>query len=535
MQISSKSHQSLGVTIKVIEQSGHRSRHKIKQLPLPPYRNSREVVRCIRRMDADGGACEECRNKQLALTCCRVGLRRSRRTPHPTDGADHISALPDDLRLKIVSDLGCIRAAANLSLLSRTWRGLWRRLPELDFHYICPNSLLAALDQVAAARAEGEGSPLTSGSLNIYLPIHHRLSAARISSILRAAAPVAPSKLDFSLFMDEDADNSAGIELPGFDYTTSIKLSFAPLETTLLPTGHFAKLETMSLIFCQIDLSDLLPRCPTLRKLKAYCWPLTLLKVHSASLQELKVYTHSDLRVIDIATPLLKKFKFSSDEGTENEFSLSFSAPLLVDVTWRWWCLSSFGALWHLWSLKIKTVKHHGPTQHLTSNGEGSCLQLQQRPHDKILLLKIGKSRYARNLSRSFGHDISRVPERKRRGTCHASCPCDQPRNWRSRSITLTNLKEVEVDGFSGEDHEVDLLKVIFRSTTMLEELTLNFPTNVSPECSSAYEELRIVLNAHRSMKFNIYQWVDVQESSMDESESDSQIVLDTSSDESDG
>ncbi|CAL5072725.1 unnamed protein product [Urochloa decumbens] len=531
-------------------------------------------------MDADGGACEECRNKQLALTCCRVGLRRSRRTPHRTDGdgTDHISALPDDLRLKIVSDLGCVRAASNMSLLSRTWRGLWRRLPELDFHYICPDRLIAALDQVASARAEGEGSPLTSGSLNIYLPFHHRLSAARISSILRAAAPVAPAKLDFSLFMDEDADNSAGIELPGFDCTTSIKLSFAPLETTLHPTGHFAKLETMSLIFYQIDLSDLLPRCPTLRKLKAYCWPLALLKVHSASLQELKVYTHSDLRAIDIATPLLKKFKFGSDEGTENEFSLSFSAPLLDDVSWRWWCLSSFGALWRLWSLKIKTVKHHGPT-HLTSNGEGSCLQLQQRPHDKILLLKIGKSRYARNLSRSFGQDISRVPvrsfsileldiiatgrhvygavvlealrfctsiqrlkitlnrlqERKRRGTCHASCPCDQPRNWRSRSITLTNLKEVEVDGFSGEDHEVDLLKVIFRSMTMLEELTLNFPTNVSPECSSAYEELRSILNAHRSMKFNIYQWVDVQESSMDESELDSQIVLDTSSDESDG
>ncbi|CAN6205373.1 unnamed protein product [Urochloa humidicola] len=440
-------------------------------------------------MDADGGACEECRNKQFALTtCCRAGLlRRSRRTRQCTDGADHISALPDDLRLKIVSGLDCVRAAASMSLLSRTWRGLWRLLPELNFHYIGPGPLIAALDQVAA-----EGKPLLSGSLNIYLPIHHRLSAARVSSILRAAAPVAPAKLRLRLFMDEYADNSAGIELPGFDRTTSIKLSFAPLDTTLLPTGHFAELETMSLIFCQIDLSDLLPRCPKLRKLKVSCWPLTLLKVHSASLEELDVYTLSDLRVIDIVTPLLKKLKFGSNEGTENEFSFSFSAPLLDDVSWRWWCLSSFGALWRLLSLKIKTVEHHGPT---ASNGESSCLQLQQRPHDKILLLKIGKSRYARNVSRSFEQDISRIPvrsfsileldiiatgrhvygavvlealrfctsiqrlkitlnrlqKRKRRGTCHASCPCDQPRNWRSRSITLTNLKEVEVEGYSGD------------------------------------------------------------------------------------
>uniref|UniRef100_K4A2G0 F-box domain-containing protein n=2 Tax=Setaria italica TaxID=4555 RepID=K4A2G0_SETIT len=496
-------------------------------------------------MYADGGACEECRYNQLASPCCRAGLlRRSPRVRRGTSGEDRISALPDDLRLKIISHLDCVRAAANMSLLSRKWNGLWRHLPKLVFHNITPDPLIAALGQV----------PHPAGSsLNIYLQIHHKLSAERISSILRAAAPIEPANLHAVFFMDEDADTSVPIELPIFDRATSIKLSFPPLETTLLPTGDFTKVETLSLTFCNIDLCDLLPRCPKLRKLKISCEPLDSIKVHSDSLEELDVYTLSDVRVIDIATPKLKKLRFASNEGTEDAFSLSFSAPLLDDLLWQWWCKSSFGALWRMWTLKLKTIEPHGRT-HLASNGESSCLKLHQRPHNNILLLKMGRSRYARNVFRSFGLDISRIPvrfsileldittgrhvygavvlevlgfctsiqrlkimlnrrqERKRRGTCRASCPCDRPRNWRSQSITLTNLKEVEVEGFSGEDHEVDLLKVIFRSTTMLEGVTLKFSRNVSPECS-VYKELPSILDAHPSVKFNIYSCYHFQES----------------------
>nr|TKW32505.1 hypothetical protein SEVIR_2G172400v2 [Setaria viridis] len=458
-------------------------------------------------MYADGGACEECRYNQLASPCCRAGLlRRSPRVRRGTSGEDRISALPDDLRLKIVSHLDCVRAAANMSLLSRKWNGLWRHLPKLVFHNITPDPLIAALGQV----------PHPAGSsLNIYLQIHHKLSAERISSILRAAAPIEPANLHAVFFMDEDADTSVPIELPIFDRATSIKLSFPPLETTLLPTGDFTKVETLSLTFCNIDLCDLLPRCPMLRKLKISCEPLDSIKVHSDSLEELDVYTLSDVRVIDIATPKLKKLRFASNEGTEDAFSLSFSAPLLDDLLWQWWCQSSFGALWRMWTLKLKTIEPHGRT-HLASNGESSCLKLHQRPHNNILLLKMGRSRYARNVFRSFGLDISRIPVRF--SILELDITTGRPRNWRSQSITLTNLKEVEVEGFSGEDHEVDLLKVIFRSTTMLEGVTLKFSRNVSPECN-VYKELPSILDAHPSVKFNIYSCYHFQESSMNDSD----------------
>ncbi|CAN6282139.1 unnamed protein product [Urochloa humidicola] len=33
---------------------------------------------------------------------------------------------------------------------------------------------------------------------------------------------------------------------------------------------------------------------------------------------------------------------------------------------------------------------------------------------------------------------------------CSVDCPCDQPDNWRSQFISLTNLKEVYIKGFRG-------------------------------------------------------------------------------------
>uniref|UniRef100_A0A0D9VG56 FBD domain-containing protein n=1 Tax=Leersia perrieri TaxID=77586 RepID=A0A0D9VG56_9ORYZ len=52
---------------------------------------------------------------------------------------------------------------------------------------------------------------------------------------------------------------------------------------------------------------------------------------------------------------------------------------------------------------------------------------------------------------------------------CFVNCLCDQPNNWRNQSISLTDLKEVEINGFRGQDHEVDLLKILLRCATALE------------------------------------------------------------------
>jgi hypothetical protein len=46
------------------------------------------------------------------------------------------------------------------------------------------------------------------------------------------------------------------------------------------------------------------------------------------------------------------------------------------------------------------------------------------------------------------------------------------------------------VEGFSGEDHEVDLLNVITRSAIMLEGVTLKFYKKFSPECNASIKEI---------------------------------------------
>ena len=91
------------------------------------------------------------------------------------------------------------------------------------------------------------------------------------------------------------------------------------------------------------------------------------------------------------------------------------------------------------------------------------------------------------------------------RDACCADCRCDQPNNWRSQHISLIDLKEVEIQRFRGEDHEVDLLKVLLRCATVLERVTLRFSRKFSPG-DRAGMEIEGVLKAYPSVKCNIYQ-----------------------------
>ena len=60
------------------------------------------------------------------------------------------------------------------------------------------------------------------------------------------------------------------------------------------------------------------------------------------------------------------------------------------------------------------------------------------------------------------------------------SCPRDEPRNWRSKNISLINLEEVEIKGFDGEDHEFDFLKVLFRCAPMLKRMIVQTSNKVT-------------------------------------------------------
>ena len=58
---------------------------------------------------------------------------------------DRINSLPEDLLLEILTCLRSPAEVARAGAVSRGWRGLWTKLPELTFSYVHPLSVESAL------------------------------------------------------------------------------------------------------------------------------------------------------------------------------------------------------------------------------------------------------------------------------------------------------------------------------------------------------------------------------------------------------
>ena len=87
---------------------------------------------------------------------------------------------------------------------------------------------------------------------------------------------------------------------------------------------------------------------------------------------------------------------------------------------------------------------------------------------------------------------------------CPLNCPCDGSKDWRSQTISLTALEEVEIDGFKGEDHELDFLKLVFSCAPMLKEVIVKLSGEVSSSddrCTKIYD----IFKEYSSVKCNLY------------------------------
>ncbi|CAM0943649.1 unnamed protein product [Alopecurus aequalis] len=482
------------------------------------------------------------------LEPCRRSLRLA-----AGDGPDLISTLPDDLLLLILVRLSCAAAAARTGVLSRRWRGLWSGLRRIFFNDVALPSLEWALGRFPPPPPAVSLLQICLRKPRGRVPKEHRPDAARLSSLLSAAARLDPDDL-FLVLPSRFVRDPLLLELPCFHRATSIALDLCSTITMrCVPAGiEFPALETLSLSHCAVDLDALLSRCPRLRTLRpgtellhwhwcqltpviflrpclrlADVWfPEGVLSVTSLLLQELVVASATWIKQFNIVAPMLRQLTTSL--RVYRKCVISFLAPMVENVSWQCYCYSStmFG-LWRLDQLSLEMAEGQGQLSSLQMHagpcsgmfhGEADNLAEEIEKHMIIafsvleLHLTTDGHVYGAFVAHLLGIDRIRcdmqmlkvsLERSKMTEECPPHCPCDSP-NWKTQTISLTSLEQVEINGFEGEDHEFDLLKLILRCAPMLKGITMKLSQEAS-ESSDNCTKIYDILRAYSSVECYVY------------------------------
>uniref|UniRef100_M8B0L4 F-box/LRR-repeat protein 15/At3g58940/PEG3-like LRR domain-containing protein n=1 Tax=Aegilops tauschii TaxID=37682 RepID=M8B0L4_AEGTA len=385
-------------------------------------------------------AIDACRSSDLATTKWWSGWRR-----HGRGGGG-----PYCRRRLTKPTLNIGRAAEyNGSTKPKTrWRGLL--LPGRVLRGVAFHKLEAALGRVSPAVSLLE---IHVAKWACRLP-PEQLRVSRVTSLLRAAARLAPEEFVLAL-PGESTRNTYDVELPSFHRATSIVLD--ALFFFKVPAGvEFPVLETLSLSGCMVDLKALLPQCPRLRVLRIKLtkfWTKGMdLMVHSASLQEL-VVENKWMRNVDIVAPSLKQLTMSMVSYIDK--NISVMAPMMEK---RWYSLLN----------EVDSCRE-AIQKHIVDAFSVLELHLETAGHvfGAFVFHLIGM-----NCIHSAMQRLRVVLQRSMKEGCLTNCRCD-PMNWKTENMSLTALKEMEVDGFEGEDHEFDFLKLVVKSAPNLDRVTV--------------------------------------------------------------
>ena len=191
-------------------------------------------------------------------------------------GEDRLSALPSDVLVLILLKLST-RAAAQTSLLSRSWRRVWALLPTLSFDETAdPGQLRDALDghevSVRSLLVGADGA--AAESLGVWLPA----AARRVSGELALYSYVRVSEEEDG----DEAPQSGVFALPCFEKATSIRLFLSFHGLAVPHAGVFDRLAELHLYGVWFhgpgDLGDAVSSLPPpdLRLQKRYCWRVRL-------------------------------------------------------------------------------------------------------------------------------------------------------------------------------------------------------------------------------------------------------------------
>ncbi|XBH65607.1 hypothetical protein VPH35_119177 [Triticum aestivum] len=467
------------------------------------------------------------------------------------DSPDLISTLSDDLLLQVLQRLSCAGAAVRTCILARRWHGFWTHLPKVAviLHDVPFGSLEAALQRAARPgvfhRLLLDISVPWQDDIPLSFPWQEgMLTSSSVSSLLRAAARLAPVELRFTLLQNLQ-DHCLDVDLPRLDRATSIDLHagylrFAPPRAS----ARFLSLKRLSLSGCHVDLAALIPRCPCLRFLTVNTTGLVgmdKLTMHSQSLQELVVKGRNTWTArIDVEAPMLKQLVAHFHAG--GHLGVSVLAPMVEKVSWHCSYKRAFYrlGLWGLREVCLNTTERHlqmdsgkntssqHPIVHLLSlhmcvqdsfNSRNAELRFESEIHKHMFtnfscldLHLRTRHGFGALVLRLLGMDQIRTTIRNLKiillrsevkDACPINCLCDEPKDWRTQTISLADLETVEIGGIDGEDHEFDFVKVIFNCALMLKRVTLRLADGATP-CVDWCSKVHNVFKAYPFVKCNI-------------------------------
>ncbi|CAN6168370.1 unnamed protein product [Urochloa humidicola] len=257
-------------------------------------------------------------------------------------GTDRISDLPDDLLNDILLRLGCTKAAARTSVLSRRWRGVWARLP--DFYLwglrpVFPASCVTIVDGALAACAAPTLRRLVILVDDMNLP-PQGVTAAHAAPWLRFASGRVAGELFLWLpmFVHGIGKQEQDLDLPVCAATRSIQISLKRnfrLRPPVAAAGAFAALTCLGIYSGVMDGGELgslvsSSLCPCLEDLSLAVKLVSNLDVYicSDSLKRLSFCVENTRRLV-VAAPVLLEICVS------NTMEAHIAAPKLADVELR--------------------------------------------------------------------------------------------------------------------------------------------------------------------------------------------------------
>ncbi|XP_047056406.1 putative F-box/FBD/LRR-repeat protein At4g03220 [Lolium rigidum] len=285
----------------------------------------------------------------------------------PGGRRDYFGRLPDHLLLRILLRLST-EEAAQTSVLSQRWRGVWAQLPRLEFYHV---------ESSVPARALAVYGELDIESLTVY---SNQMDCQSTASWLSLAAPRLSGMLYFDnnhtvsqetmqSFLHED-DNEAvmqrgSFELPCFKKATAIRMDLGFLGLALPPAGVFDALRVMRLVNFwsrdQFGISDtVLPSLQEffIRRVRG----LTVLTLKSKSLLDIHLSFLPQLQNLDIVSPSLNKLEVTFCFYDVPESRANIAAERLEILRWEVPCvpdtvnLRKMSSIWVLGAPPVSTL-----------------------------------------------------------------------------------------------------------------------------------------------------------------------------------